>query len=233
MPPKQGKGGETPQTPIKAKYFQKEQDDECSDTPPIELEIKEKDGGERGVPAKKPRKPRASILETGITVPAGTVSVSKAEAKRLKIAERGPYVMSDKQKANCERLKLLTAERTAKRRADVEGQKQLQAEKAEAKSKEDALILAKANRVKVNVVSKPKRKAKPVPVAPVESEISEQEEESEYDTEPVKPKKKYVRKPKVPVDSESENTDAIIEKVKNIKSTIQQAQTGSILSKFF
>jgi hypothetical protein len=230
MPPKQPK----------AKYFQKQEDDEESgDTPqtPIELEIKEKEGGERGIPAKKPRKPRASILETGIDVPAELVTVSKAEAKRLKIAEKGPYVMSEKQKANCERLKLLTAERTAKRRADAEGQKQLEAEKLAAKQKEEALILAKANRVKVNVVSKPKRKkvvAKPVEVAPVESEVeSSQEEESEYESEPVKQKKKYVRKPKVPVDSESENTDAIIEKVKNIKSTIHQAQTGSILSKFF
>ena len=225
----------------KAKYFQKqEDDDESGDTPqtPIELEIKEKDGGERGVPAKKPRKPRASILETGINVPVELVTVSKAEAKRLKQAEKGKYVMSEKQKANCERLKLLTAERTAKRRADTEGQKQLEAEKLAAKQKEEALILAKANRVKVNVVSKPKRKkvlAKPVEVAPVESESeqeAEEEAESEYEA-PVKQKKKYIRKPKVPVESESENTDAIIEKVKHIKNTIQQAQTGSILSKFF
>lgn len=216
-----------------SKYFQKQEDDEETqpevqpETEPVKLEIKE----------KKARKPRQSILETGIVVPAGLVTVSKAEAKRLKIAEKGPYVMSDKQKANCERLKLLTAERKAKRLADVEGQKQLEAEKLAAKQKEESLILAKAARVKVNVVSKPKRKkvvAKPVEDAPVESEVeSEQEEESEYESEPVKQKKKYVRKPKVQVDSESENTDAIIQKVKNIKSTIQQAQTGSILSKFF
>ena len=219
----------------KAKYFQKQEDDEETqpevqpETEPVKLEIK----------TKKPRKPRASMLETGIEVPAGTITVSKAEAKRLKVAERGPYVMSDKQKANCERLKLLTAERKAKRLLDVEGQKQLEAEKLVAKQKEESLILAKANRVKVNVVSKPKRRKSPPAPAPVkvesEAEDSEVEEETETDYEPpVKTKKKYARKPKAPApDTDSECTDAIIEKVKNIKSTIQQAQTGSILSKFF
>lgn len=221
MPPKQSK----------AKYFQKQEDEEDSqpetqpEPEPVKLEIKE----------KKARKPRQSILETGIVVPAGAVTVSKAEAKRLKIAEKGPYVMSEKQKANCERLKILTAERKAKRLADVEGQKQLEAEKLVAKKKEEELILAKANRVKVNVkVTKKKPKvAAPVKVeSESESEV-EEEVESEYEA-PVKKKKQYARKPKAPApDTDSECTDAIIEKVKNIKSTIQQAQSGSILSKFF
>lgn len=220
-----------------AKYFQKSTDstDEEEETQPktqpepepVQLEITE----------KKPRKKRVDVSPKPIEVPVGMVTISKAEAKRLKVAEKGPYVMSDKQKANVERLKVLTQERKAKRLLDVEGKANEEKEKLAAKQKEEALILAKASRVRLNVKPPKKRVVKPKQLAPlkVESDVEESEqEETETDYEPpVKQKKKHVRKPKVQVDSESENTDALIQRVKTIKNTIQQAQTGSILSKFF
>ena len=228
MPPKQ----------TKAKYFQKqEDDDECGGTPPtpIALEIKEKD---TGLPAKKPRKPRTTMVETGITLPADSVTISKTEAKRLRREEKGPYIMSDKQKANVERLKILTQERKAKRDADTEENKQKLADQLASKKREEDLILAKTNRVKVNVRAPKPKKVKQV-VAPEPVTETEQEEESESDTEYVEPVKRQ-RKPSAPkkrkapvVESESENTDALVDRVRSIKNTITQAQHSSILSKFF
>jgi len=230
MPPKQSK----------AKYFQKSGDTDTEEPEPVQdpitLDITEHDS----VPAKKPRKKRVDISPKPIIVPEGTVTISRAEAKRIKVAEKGPYIMSEKQKANVERLKILTQERKAKRDADTEENKQKLADQLATKKREEDLILAKTKRVKVNVrPPKPKKVKIVAPVAPEPVE-SEEDYDEETETEYVETFKRQ-RKPSAPkkrkapvVESESGNdTEEIISKVRSLKNTITQSQHNSILSKFF
>lgn len=226
-----------PPKDTKAKYFQKSDPEE--ETQPEPEEVKE-EKVENEKP-KKQRKPRATMEEKGIVVPVEMLTISKAKAKQMRRELKGDYVMSEKQKANVERLKLITQERKLKRIADTEAKEKEEKAKAEAKAKEEALILAKAKRVHLTVKPVKKRTVKPKAevIAPKEESESEEEEEEEEDEEDdyvptpqPQPKKKVVKRSAKPV-SDSEDTDALISKVKNIKQNIEQVKKSSILDKFF